>query len=120
MPAHDAIVAGSCTAAAENRDRGVSAEPEHSRRGAATDGEPVGIFRSEVVPVTGIEPTHEFAVPQVVPPNRPRLVYLVSSFPYGRNDVFFGPEVRELRRQGVEVLVVPIRPRGKLTTRDAG
>jgi glycosyltransferase involved in cell wall biosynthesis len=34
--------------------------------------------------------------------------------------VFFGPEVRELRRQGVDVLVVPIRPRGALTTADAG
>ncbi|MDX6481698.1 MAG: hypothetical protein QOG85_2208 [Gaiellaceae bacterium] len=51
---------------------------------------------------------------------RPRLVYVASSFPYGRNDVFFGPEVRELRRQGVDVLVVPVRPRGPLTTADAG
>jgi glycosyltransferase involved in cell wall biosynthesis len=49
----------------------------------------------------------------------PRLLYLASSFPYGQNDTFFGPEVRELVRQGVEVLAVPIRPRGPLTTPDA-
>ncbi|HJQ49333.1 MAG TPA: glycosyltransferase [Gaiellaceae bacterium] len=50
---------------------------------------------------------------------RPRLIYVASSFPYGRNDTFFGPEVRELDRQGVELLVVPMRPRGELTTGDA-
>lgn len=50
---------------------------------------------------------------------RPKLLYLASSFPYGHNDTFFGPEVRELARQGVDVCVVPIRPRGPLTTDDA-
>ena len=50
---------------------------------------------------------------------RPRLVYLASSFPWGRNDTFFAPEVRELVRQGVDVLLVPMRPRGALTTPDA-
>jgi len=50
---------------------------------------------------------------------RPRLLYVASSFPYGQNDTFFGPEVRELVRQGVEVLAVPVRPRGELTTPDA-
>ncbi len=49
----------------------------------------------------------------------PRLLYVASSFPYGQNDTFFGPEVRELVRQGVEVLAVPVRPRGALTTADA-
>jgi glycosyltransferase involved in cell wall biosynthesis len=44
---------------------------------------------------------------------------VASSFPWGTNDTFFGPEVRELVRQGVEVLVVPMRPRGRLTTADA-
>jgi colanic acid/amylovoran biosynthesis glycosyltransferase len=53
------------------------------------------------------------------PARRPRLVYVASSFPWGRNDTFFGPEVRELVRQGVDVLVVPMRPRGPLTTADA-
>ena len=50
---------------------------------------------------------------------QPRLLYLASSFPYGQNDTFFGPEVRELVRQGVDVLAVPVRPRGPLTTPDA-
>lgn len=50
---------------------------------------------------------------------RPRLLYVASSFPYGQNDTFFGPEVRELVRQGVDVLAVPVRPRGELTTPDA-
>lgn len=50
---------------------------------------------------------------------RPRLLYLASSFPYGQNDTFFAPEVRELVRQGVDVLAVPVRPRGALTTPDA-
>ena len=48
----------------------------------------------------------------------PRLLYLTSSFPYGVNDLFFEPEVRELVRQGVDVRPVPIRPRGPLTTAD--
>lgn len=50
---------------------------------------------------------------------RPRLLYIASSFPYGQNDTFFGPEVREILRQGVDVLAVPVRPRGRLTTPDA-
>jgi colanic acid/amylovoran biosynthesis glycosyltransferase len=48
-----------------------------------------------------------------------KLLYLASSFPYGRNDTFLGPEARELVRQGVQVTVVPVRPRGPLTTADA-
>jgi glycosyltransferase involved in cell wall biosynthesis len=51
---------------------------------------------------------------------RPRLLYVASSFPYGQNDTFFAPEVRELVRQGVDVLAVPVRPRGALTTQEAG
>jgi glycosyltransferase involved in cell wall biosynthesis len=50
---------------------------------------------------------------------RPRLLYLASSFPYGKNDTFFGPEVRELVRQGVDVQAIPVRPRGELTTAEA-
>lgn len=49
----------------------------------------------------------------------PKLLYLTSSFPYGLNDLFFEPEVRELARQGVDVRPVPIRPRGPLTAADA-
>lgn len=48
-----------------------------------------------------------------------RLLFLASSFPYGKNDVFFGPEVRELVRQGADVRAVPLRPRGVVTTPDA-
>jgi len=51
--------------------------------------------------------------------SRPRLLYLASSFPYGKNDTFFAPEVRELVRQGVDVKVLPVRPHGALTTADA-
>jgi colanic acid/amylovoran biosynthesis glycosyltransferase len=51
---------------------------------------------------------------------RPRLLYLASSFPYGKNDTFFACEVRELVRQGVDVQAIPVRPRGDLTTADAG
>lgn len=49
----------------------------------------------------------------------PRLLFLASSFPYGLNDRFFAPEVRELVRQGVDVLAIPVRPTGPLTTSDA-
>lgn len=49
----------------------------------------------------------------------PRLLFLSSSFPYGLIDRFFAPEVRELVRQGVDVLAVPVRPTGTLTTEDA-
>jgi glycosyltransferase involved in cell wall biosynthesis len=48
-----------------------------------------------------------------------RLLYVTSSFPYGLNDRFFAPEVQELLRQGVDVMSVPVRPRGPLTTPDA-
>jgi hypothetical protein len=57
--------------------------------------------------------------PPSFPASRPRLLYLASSFPYGKNDTFFAPEVRELVRQGVDVRTLPIRPRGSLTTPDA-
>jgi glycosyltransferase involved in cell wall biosynthesis len=50
---------------------------------------------------------------------KPKLLYVTSSFPYGVNDRFFAPEVRELVRQGVELRAVPVRPRGPLTTEDA-
>jgi glycosyltransferase involved in cell wall biosynthesis len=49
----------------------------------------------------------------------PKLLFVASSFPYGLNDLFFEPEVRELVRQGVDVLCVPVRPRGPVTTPDA-
>ena len=48
-----------------------------------------------------------------------RLLYLASSFPYGMGDVFFGPEMRELLHQGVDVRAVPIRPLETLTEEEA-
>jgi colanic acid/amylovoran biosynthesis glycosyltransferase len=51
---------------------------------------------------------------------RPRLLFLASSFPYGKNDTFFAPEARELVRQGTDLVVVPVRPRGELTTENGG
>lgn len=50
----------------------------------------------------------------------PKLLFVASSFPYGLNDLFFEPEVRELVRQGVDLRCVPVRPRGPLTTPHAG
>lgn len=49
----------------------------------------------------------------------PRLLYVTSAFPYGLNDRFFAPEVREFVEQGVDLRAVPVRPRGPLTTEDA-
>ena len=49
-----------------------------------------------------------------------RLLFLASSFPFGTNDTFFGPEARELVRQGTHLLVVPVRPRGDQTTENGG
>jgi len=49
----------------------------------------------------------------------PKLLYVTSSFPYGLNDLFFEPEVRELVRQSVDVRPVPVRPRGPVTAADA-
>lgn len=107
-------------ASAEDRNRGVAAEPYRRHGHAAGDREPLGVLVADVVPPVGVEPAHHVsAVPHALARKHPRLVYLASSFPYGMNDVFFGPEVRELRRQGVDVLVIPIRPRGLLTTADA-
>jgi glycosyltransferase involved in cell wall biosynthesis len=47
------------------------------------------------------------------------LLYLASSFPYGKNDTFFGPEFGELLRQGVDARAIPVRPRGPVTTPEA-
>jgi colanic acid/amylovoran biosynthesis glycosyltransferase len=50
----------------------------------------------------------------------PKLLYVASSFPYGKNDTFFGPEFGELVKLGVDVCAIPVRPRGDLTTPAAG
>jgi glycosyltransferase involved in cell wall biosynthesis len=43
-----------------------------------------------------------------------RVVYVTSTMPFGKKEAFVIPEVRELRRQGHEVLIVPAFPRGKV------
>jgi len=50
----------------------------------------------------------------------PRLLYVGSSFPFGKNDTFFAAEFAGLRRLGIDVRAIPVRPRGELTTVAAG
>jgi colanic acid/amylovoran biosynthesis glycosyltransferase len=45
-------------------------------------------------------------------PGRPRVVYVTASLPYGDDERFVVPEIEELERQGVEVVICP---RGWLT-----
>src|SRR3954470_23195873 len=108
MRGREAVVFRDRVAAAEGRHRGVAHEPERRQGEAAADGEPFGVLLADVVPPSGVEQAHTTELPTALHGKRPRLIYVASSFPYGRNDVFFGPEVRELRRQGVDLLVVPV------------
>lgn len=39
-----------------------------------------------------------------------RIVYVTAQAPFGPREVFFLPEVQEFRRQGHEVLMLPLRP----------
>ena len=48
-----------------------------------------------------------------------RLVYVTSSFPHGPGEAFILPEVLELGRQGHEVWVVPMHPRGRIVHAEA-
>lgn len=48
-----------------------------------------------------------------------RLIYVTSSLPYGPGEAFIIPEILELMRQGSEVLVVPMRPRGHVVHEEA-
>jgi colanic acid/amylovoran biosynthesis glycosyltransferase len=41
-----------------------------------------------------------------------RIAYVTSMLPYGSQEAYFIPELRELRATGHDVLVVPMRPRG--------
>jgi|GEM_PF-2691470 len=43
-----------------------------------------------------------------------RSIYITSSLPYGKGESFVIPEIEELKRQGHEVLLVPMYPRGML------
>lgn len=48
-----------------------------------------------------------------------RLVYVTSSLPHGLGEAFILPEVLELGRQGHEVWVVPMHPRGRIVHAEA-
>lgn len=48
-----------------------------------------------------------------------RIVYITSSMPYGPGETFVISEVEEVRKQGHEVLVVPMYPRGPVLHTDA-
>jgi len=41
-----------------------------------------------------------------------RVIYVTSKLPYGPGEAFIIPEIMELKRQGHEVLLVPMYPRG--------
>ncbi|MCL5981693.1 MAG: glycosyltransferase family 4 protein [Firmicutes bacterium] len=43
-----------------------------------------------------------------------RIIYITSSLPYGPGEAFIIPEIEELKRQGHDVLLVPMYPRGKV------
>jgi hypothetical protein len=40
-----------------------------------------------------------------------RIIYITSSMPYGPREAFIISEVEEVRKQGHEVLIVPMYPR---------
>jgi len=48
-----------------------------------------------------------------------KLIYITSSLPCGEGEAFVLSEIKELQRQGHEVLVVPTNPRGKIVHCDA-
>jgi colanic acid/amylovoran biosynthesis glycosyltransferase len=48
-----------------------------------------------------------------------RIIYVTSSLPHGKKEAFIIPEIRELQRQGHEVLIVPTYPRGAVLHGDA-
>ena len=48
-----------------------------------------------------------------------RIIYVTSSMPYGPAETFVISEVEEVRKQGHEVLVVPMYPRGSVLHADA-
>jgi colanic acid/amylovoran biosynthesis glycosyltransferase len=63
----------------------------------------------------------EFVLPSAVPSRRVRmrLLYVTASFPFGHGEGFLVEELRELERQGHEVTVVPLLPRGPVVHADA-
>jgi len=47
-----------------------------------------------------------------------KIVYITRALPYGLGEAFLIPEIRELLRQGHEVLIVPLSPRGPIIHHD--
>jgi colanic acid/amylovoran biosynthesis glycosyltransferase len=47
------------------------------------------------------------------------VVYVTAQLPYGANEPFIVPEIEELGRQGCDVTVVPVRPKGEVVHGDA-
>jgi colanic acid/amylovoran biosynthesis glycosyltransferase len=43
-----------------------------------------------------------------------RVVYVTSSFPYGNGESFVSTEVKSLIKENIDIIVVPVYPRGKL------
>src|SRR3712207_8021561 len=48
-----------------------------------------------------------------------RIIYVTSSLPHGKKEAFIIPEIKELKRQGHEILIVPTYPRGEVLHGDA-
>jgi colanic acid/amylovoran biosynthesis glycosyltransferase len=48
-----------------------------------------------------------------------RIIYVTSSLPHGKKEAFIIPEIRELKKLGHDVLIVPTYPRGKVLHGDA-
>ncbi len=48
-----------------------------------------------------------------------RVLYITVSMPFGPHEAFFVPEVKEMVRQGCELLIVPRSPSGGIVNRDA-
>ena len=52
-------------------------------------------------------------------PEAMRIIYVTSSLPHGKKEAFIIPEIKELKRQGHEILIVPTYPRGEVLHGDA-
>ena len=80
------------------------------------DSDPWGIVIR--APVRHDGPPSTFAL--ILDGNTPvRLVYVTASMPYGPDEAFLIPEVREILRQGCEILIVPRTPPRQIVHGDA-
>jgi colanic acid/amylovoran biosynthesis glycosyltransferase len=57
--------------------------------------------------------------PEAGTAKRTSVVYVTAQLPYGANEPFIVPEIAELERQGCDVTVVPVRPKGQVVHGDA-